>query len=64
MEFLVKTRKIGGSIVTTIPKPVVEKEGIRGNEFVKLDIKKVKKSFFGKLKGIGPFTEKDELNIE
>ncbi len=64
MEFLVKTRKIGGSIVTTIPKPVVEKEDIKENEFVKLDIKKVKKTFFGKLKGVEPFTEKDELDIE
>ncbi len=64
MEVLVKTRKIGGSIVATIPKPVVEKEGITGNDFVKLDVKKVKKSFFGKFKGLGPFTEKDELDIE
>ena len=63
MEVLVKTRKIGGSVVATIPKPVAEKEGIRGNEFVRIEIKKVKKSFFGKLRGIGPFTEKDELEI-
>ena len=27
-------------------------------------IEKIKKSFFGNFKGIGPFTKKDELNIK
>lgn len=31
---------------------------------IKLDIKKVPKDFFGKLKGIGKFSQKDELMIQ
>ena len=58
---LAKVRKVGGSLVVTIPKEVVEEEGVRPGELVNLEIRKAKKSFFGAAKGIGPFTSKDEM---
>jgi hypothetical protein len=61
MENLAKTRKIGGSLVVTIPKLVVEEEGLKADQTVKIDIKKVKKSGFGMFKGIGPFSKKDKF---
>jgi antitoxin component of MazEF toxin-antitoxin module len=58
---LVKVRKVGGSLVVTVPKEVVESEGIKEGELVLLDIKKAKKSWFGVAAGIGSFTVEDEL---
>lgn len=64
MEFLTKTRRIGGSLMATIPKKAVQVEGIKENQLIKLEVKKARKSYFGALKGIGPFTKEDELDIE
>ena len=62
MEALTKTRKIGGSLVVTIPKTIVEEEGLTENQTIKIDVEKVKKSGFGLFKGIAPFTREDELD--
>jgi len=58
---LLKVRKVGGSLVVTIPKEVVRAEGIQEGEIVRVEIKKVKKSWFGVARGVGPFTPEDEL---
>ncbi len=58
---LAKTRKVGGSIVVTLPKELVETQKIRENEYVEITVKKCKIDGFGILKGIGPFTVEDEL---
>ena len=59
---LVRTRKVGGSIVISIPKKVVEHEGIQEGELLEIDVHKAKKDWFGAFKGIGPFTRADELD--
>lgn len=61
MEVLTKLRKVGGSVMARIPKEVLEQESLHSGETVKLEVKKVKKSGFGSLKGIGSFTKEDEL---
>jgi hypothetical protein len=58
---LTKTRKVGGSIVVTLPKKLVETQKIKENEYVEITVKKCKIDGFGILKGIGPFTVEDEL---
>lgn len=58
---LTKTRKVGGSIVVTLPKKLVETQKIKENEYVEVTVKKCRKSGFGALKGMAPFTVKDEL---
>ena len=61
METLTKTRKIGGSLVVTLPKTLVDEEGLKPNQTVSITIKKVRKSGFGMFKGIGPFTKEDKF---
>jgi bifunctional DNA-binding transcriptional regulator/antitoxin component of YhaV-PrlF toxin-antitoxin module len=58
---LVKTRKVGGSLIVTLPKDVVEAKKIRAGEIVEITVKKLRVDGFGALRGIGPFTVDDEL---
>ena len=61
MEALAKTRKIGGSLMITIPKILVMEEGLTENQLVRIEIKKLKKSGFGMFKGLGKFTKEDKF---
>jgi len=58
---LVKTRKVGGSLVVTLPKELVESKKVKEGEILEITIKKVKKDGFGVFKGMTPFTIEDEL---
>jgi len=58
---LTKTRKVGGSIVVTLPKELVKTQNIKENQYVEITVKKCRKDGFGILKGVGPFTVDDEL---
>ncbi|OGD58856.1 hypothetical protein A3K78_01510 [Candidatus Bathyarchaeota archaeon RBG_13_52_12] len=58
---LVKTRRVGGSLVITLPKEVTESKGIKEGEIVEITVKKLRVDGFGALRGIGPFTADDEL---
>ncbi|ODS38881.1 MAG: hypothetical protein A7316_06845 [Candidatus Altiarchaeales archaeon WOR_SM1_86-2] len=60
----VKVRKVGGSLVATIPKGIRESLNLHEDELVEMEIKKPTVDFFGALKGIGPFTKEDEYDIE
>lgn len=53
-------RKVGGSLMVTIPKEVAELEGIHPGEMVKLNVEKIKKDWFGVCKGIGGSLRKEE----
>ena len=61
MEVLIKLRKVGGSVMARIPKEVLEQESLHPGETVKLEVKKMKKSAFGSLKGMRSFTADDEF---
>lgn len=61
MKTISRTRAIGGSLVVTIPAEIVRTENIREDELVEIEVTKAKKDFFGALKGIGSFTEEDEM---
>ena len=52
MKTLVKTKRIGGSIMVRIPKEIVEAESIRENQLIEIDVNKPRKDFFGALKGL------------
>ena len=58
---LTKTRKVGGSIVVTLPKELVESQKIKEGEVVEVTVRKFRKEGFGVLKGVEPFTAEDEL---
>jgi antitoxin component of MazEF toxin-antitoxin module len=59
---VVKTRRIGGSIVVRIPKDVVEQEGIREGELVELKVKKARKDWFGAFPQLKPFSREEEFD--
>ena len=61
METITKTRKIGGSLVVTIPKVIVDEVGLTEDQAVKIDIKKIKKSGFGISKGLASFSKEDKF---
>jgi len=61
METLTKTRKIGGSLVVTIPKTLVEEEGLTENQPVKIEVKKIRKSGFGISNGMASLSKEDEF---
>ena len=58
---LVKTRRVGGSLIVTLPKDLVEGKRIKEGEIVEITVKKLRVDGFGALRGIGPFTSDDEL---
>lgn len=60
MVALTKTRSLGGSLAVTIPVDLVRKEGLKEDELVEIEIKKVKKDYFGALKGIGSYKRKED----
>ncbi|MGD9276464.1 MAG: hypothetical protein PVJ67_04805 [Candidatus Pacearchaeota archaeon] len=59
MKTVSRTRKIGGSLVVTIPKEIVKEKCLGEGELVTFDVNKVKFDGFGALKGIGKFTRKE-----
>jgi len=64
MESITKIRRVGGSLVATLPKELVEAEKLQPEQTIKIQVKKVKKSFLGALKGIGPWTKEDKKWME
>ena len=61
MKTIARARAVGGSLVDTIPKEIVEEEDVHEGDLIEIEIKKPKQSFFGVAKDIGPFTEEDEM---
>jgi len=55
-----KTKKIGGSLMVRIPKEIVDLEAIHEGEAVHIEIKKLRKDWFGACKGIGPFNKETD----
>ena len=57
---LAKARRIGGSLVVTLPIEIVKDQGIEEGEIIEIKIKKRRKDYFGALKDIGKFTKEDK----
>ena len=64
MQSITKLRKVGGSIVATIPKEIIELEGLTPGQNVVIKVEKIRKSFLGAAKGIGSFTREDKRWME
>jgi len=61
LKSLARTRRIGGSLVVTIPRELVKEEQLEENQVIEITVKKPRKDYFGALKGIGSFTRKDRM---
>lgn len=62
MEIISKVKTVGGSLMVRIPKDLAKLESLQNGQLVKIEVKKIKKSGFGLLKGMRPFTKEDELD--
>ncbi|RLI19592.1 hypothetical protein DRO49_00170 [Candidatus Bathyarchaeota archaeon] len=58
---LVRTRRVGGSLVVTLPKELVEEKRIREGEIIEITVRKIRRDGFGVFRGMPPFTAEDEL---
>lgn len=63
LETISKVRTVGGSLMVRIPKDLAKMQSIQDGELVKIKVEKIKKSGFGILKGMRPFTKEDEITM-
>ena len=56
-----RTRRVGGSLIVTIPKKLVESKKIKEGELVEISVRKVKIDGFGTFRMLKSFTVEDEL---
>lgn len=61
-KVVAEAKKIGGSLMVRIPAEAASAEGIQQGDLLEIQIKKVRKSWFGAYPGIGPMTREDELD--
>jgi hypothetical protein len=61
MNTLSRTRRLGGSLIVALPRALVEKEGLQVDQIVLIDVKKVKKSGFGIMRGLPSFSADTKL---
>jgi len=59
----VRTRKVGGPLVVTLPKELVKSKKIKEGEIVEITVKKISGDGLGVLKGMNPFGVEDELTV-
>lgn len=63
MSVLLKVRKVGGSMMTTIPMEEVKKWNLTNGDVLEAELKPAKRDMFGFAKGkLGPFTHEDRWN--
>ena len=56
-------RKVGGSLMVTIPREVAEVEEIFPGEIIEVEVHKVRKDWFGALKGLSSLKKSEKLDI-
>lgn len=61
MDALAKTRRLGGSLIVTIPKEVVDAQGILPDQLLRITVGKAKRSGFGIAKRLTSMTEDDKF---
>jgi len=58
-QVVARVRRVGGSLMITLPKEAADAEGIREDSVVTVRVAKRRRDSFGALRGIGPW-EHDE----
>ena len=57
---IVRAKKIGGSIMVTIPSQITKLKQIGGDELLEIRVRKRKIDGFGALKGIGSYDREED----
>jgi len=60
METIQRAKRIGGSLMVRIPKDIVDNESIHEGEAVQLQIKKLRKNWFGCTPGLKPWNKETD----
>lgn len=63
-ETIQYVRKVGGSLMVTIPKEVAELENVHSGEMVRVEIKKVPTDLFGVFPGLSSLRKEDKVDIK
>ncbi len=61
-EIVATVRRVGGSLMVTIPKEAADGEGIREGTAVVLRLRKKRRSSFGLFPGLGPWRHDEEAD--
>ncbi len=61
-DLVAKAKRVGGSLMVTLPKQTVDLLGVEEGDVVELTVRLPRKSYLGALKGIGSFTEADRAD--
>ncbi|MBI1973333.1 hypothetical protein HYS54_00825 [Candidatus Micrarchaeota archaeon] len=64
MDAIVRAKQVGGSILVTVPKQIVDEERIQAGELIRIDVERLKKDWFGSLRKLKPFRREEELDTE
>ncbi len=62
MRATVKTKRVGGSLMVTLPKDLVDLLGLVEGEPVDLEVRRPRQDYLGVLRGVGPFREEDRAD--
>ena len=63
-DVVTKAKRVGGSLMVTLPKQMVDLLGVEEGDVVELSVRLPRRSYFGALRGIGSFTEADRADHE
>ncbi len=63
-ETLQYARKVGGSLMVTIPKEVAELEGIHAGEMIRIQIQKIKKDLCGAFPTLTSMKKEEKLDVK
>lgn len=57
-----RVKRMGGSLMVTIPKELADALGIKEGEIVSIEVKKLRRDFFGALRNLSPMATEEELH--
>ena len=57
-------RKVGGSLMITIPKEIATLENVQSGEMVRVEIKKMPLDLFGAFPSLGSLKKEDKIDIK
>ena len=58
-----RAKKVGGSLMIRIPKDLAEIEQIKPGEAVQLEVHKLRRDWFGALKGLSSMKKEEKLGL-
>ena len=64
VQTMQKAKRVGGSLMVRIPKDIVEFEDIKEGETLDIEIKKIRKDWFGAFPELTSFKKEDKIHFK